>query len=185
MGDFMQNPLPCRLHAMAPALLVLVLASCGPGKGQFAPVCPVPGLVKPLTELSRYRGTSTDIRELVVRARVVDITGNCEPGDNANSVVTTAQIVVDVARGPAMQGDSIALPVFVAVTDAGAIYDKTLFWLPVQFPPNVDTARATGKDVRMEIPVTPQKTAAAYGIVAGFQLTPEEIDRWRRDNPRR
>jgi hypothetical protein len=37
----------------------------------------------------------------------------------------------------------------------------------------------------MEIPITPQKTAAAYGIVAGFQLTPEEIAIWRRDNPRR
>lgn len=185
MGDFMQNPSPRRLRAMAPALLGLALASCGPGKGQFAPACPVPGLVKPLSELSRYRGTSTDLRELVVRARVVDITGNCEPGDSASTVVTTVQVVVDVARGPAMQGDAISLPVFVAVTDAGAIYDKTLFWLPVQFPPNVDTARVTGKEVRMEIPITPQKTAAAYGIVAGFQLTPEEIAIWRRDNPRR
>jgi hypothetical protein len=185
MGDFMQIPLPRWLRAMAPVLLTLILASCGPGKGQFAPVCPVPALVKPLAELSRYRGASTDIRELVVRARIVDISGNCEPGDTANTVVTTAQVVVDVARGPAMQGDTISLPVFVAITDAGAVYDKTLFWLPVQFPPNVDTARATSKEVRMEIPVTPQKTAAAYGIIAGFQLTPEEIAIWRRNNPRR
>jgi len=161
MGDFMQIPLPHWLRVMALVSIAFTLASCGPGKDQFAPACPVPGLIKPLAELSRYRGTSTDIRELVVRARVVDITGNCEPGDNAGTVVTTAKVVVDVARGPAMQGDAISLPVFVAVTDAGAIYDKTLFWVPVQFPPNVDTARATGKEVRMEIPITPQKTAAA------------------------
>jgi hypothetical protein len=185
MGDFMQTSSLRRLRALALVLLATTLASCGPGKDQFAPACPVPGLVKPLAELSRYRGASTDIRELVVRARVVDITGNCEPGDNANTVVTTAQVVVDVARGPAMQGDAISLPVFVAVTDTGAIYDKTLFWVPVQFPPNVDTARVTGKEVRMEIPISPQKSAAAYGIVAGFQLTPEEIALWRRDNPRR
>jgi len=181
----MQIPLPRWLRAMPPVLLTLILASCGPGRGQFAPVCPVPALVKPLAELSRYRGASTDIRELVVRARIADISGNCEPGDTASTVVTTAQVVVDVARGPAMQGDAISLPVFVAVTDSGAVYDKTLFWLPVQFPPNVDTARATGKEVRMEIPVTPQKSAAAYGIIAGFQLTPEEIAIWRRNNPRR
>jgi hypothetical protein len=93
--------------------------------------------------------------------------------------------VVDAARGPAMQGDAISLPVFVAVTDSGGIYDKKLFWLPVAFAPNVDTARATGQEVRMEIPITPQKSAAAYGIVAGFQLTPAEIAIWRRDNPRR
>jgi hypothetical protein len=183
MGDFMDNPLPRCVRAMALVVLAFGLASCGPGKGEFAPACPVPGLVKPLAELSRYRGTSTDVRELVVRARIVDITGNCEPGDNNKSVVTTAQVVVDAARGPAMQGDAIALPVFVAVTDAGAIYDKTLFWLPVEFAPNVDTARATGKEVRMEIPVTPAKSAAAFGIVAGFQLTPEEMAIWRRNNP--
>jgi hypothetical protein len=185
MDDFMQIQLPRRLRAMALVLLAFALASCGPGKGQFAPVCPVPGLVKPLADLTRYRGTSTDIRQLVIRARIVDITGNCEPGDNANTVVTTAQVVVDAMRGPAMQGDAISLPVFIAVTDSGTIYDKTLFWVPVQFPPNVDTARAAGKEVRMEIPITPQKSAAAYGIIAGFQLTPEEIAIWRRDNPRR
>jgi hypothetical protein len=185
MGDFMHHPLPRCLRALTLVLLAFGLASCGPSKGQFAPACPVPGLVKPLAELSRYRGTSTDIRELVVRARIVDITGSCEPGDGANSVVTTAKVLVDAMRGPAMQGDAISLPVFVAVTDSGAIYDKTLFWLPVEFPPNVDTAHASGQEVRMEIPITQQKSAAAYGITAGFQLTPEEIAIWRRDNPRR
>jgi hypothetical protein len=184
MGDFMRIPSPRCRCAMALALIAFAVASCGPGKDQFAPACPRPGLVKPLVELSRYRGASTDIRELVVRARIVDITGSCEPGDNTRTVVTTAQVVVDVMRGPAMQGDAVSLPVFVAVTDSGTIYDKTLFWLPVQFAQNVDIARATGKEVRMEIPITPQKSAAAYGIIAGFQLSPEEIATWRRDNPR-
>src|SRR5580692_8773544 len=112
MGDPMQIRLPYWLRAMALSILAVGLASCGPGKGQFAPACPVPGLVKPLTELSRFRSASTDLRELVVRARVVDITGSCEPGDT-NTVVTTANVVVVAVRGPAMQGDEISLPVFV------------------------------------------------------------------------
>jgi hypothetical protein len=184
MRDFLHIRSLRRLRALAPVLLGLVAASCGPGKGQFAPACPVPGLVKPLAELSRFRGASTDLRELVVRARVVDITGDCEPGDN-DTVLTNAKVVVEATRGPAMQGDAISLPVFVAVTDAGGIYDKKLFWVPVEFAPNIDTARGTGQEVRMEIPVTPQKSAAAYGIVAGFQLTPAEVANWRRNNPRR
>jgi hypothetical protein len=65
-----------------------------------------------------------------------------------------------------------------------AIQDKKLFYLPVEFPPNVDTARAASPEIRMEIPVTTQKTAAAYGVIAGFQLTPEEFAAWRRNNPR-
>jgi hypothetical protein len=184
MGAFMQILSSCCRRMAALMLIAFALASCGPTKGQFAPACPVPGLVRPLAELSRYRGSSTDLRELVVRARVVDVTGNCEPGDNANTVVTHVQVVIEATRGPAMQGDAVQLPVFIAVTDSGAIYDKMLFWLPVTFTKNIDTARAASEEVRMEIPVTQQKSAAAYGIIGGFQLSPEEIAIWRRDNPR-
>jgi hypothetical protein len=162
----------------------LTLVSCGPGKNVFAPACPVPGLVRPLAELARYQGGSRDIRDLVVRARIIDIAGKCEPGDDDNTVVTKVLVVVEAARGPRMQGDAIALPVFVAVTDAGAIRDKFLFNLPVEFPRNVDSARVASQEIRMEIPVTPQKSGAAYQIIGGFQLTPEEVAAWRRDNPR-
>ncbi len=174
-----------RRHAvLALPLIVLALASCSTRKDVFAPACPIPGLVRPLAELARYRGGSRDVRDLVVRARVIDITGKCEPGDDPNTIVTHAQVVVDAARGPAMQGDAIALPMFIAVTESGAIGDKIMFDLPVEFPHNVDTTRAASKEVRIEIPVTPQKSGAAYQIIGGFQLTPAEVAAWRRDNPR-
>ena len=170
---------------LAPILsLLLALASCGPGRNQFAPACPVPGLVGPLSEIARYRGASHDVRDLVVRGRVVDIVGTCEPGDSDNAVLTRARIIVDATRGPAMAGDAIGLPVFIAVTDGDAIRDKTVFEMPVEFPRGVDTARATSKEVRMEIPVTPVKSGAAYGVIGGFQLTPEEVAAWRRDHHR-
>jgi hypothetical protein len=170
-----------------PVVIAFALTSCGLKNDQFAPACPVPGLVKPLSELARFRPGSQDIRDLVVRARIVDITGKCEPGDDPNrQVVTTVQVVTEVARGPAMQGQEYDLPVFVAVTDSttGAILDKTLFYMPIDFQRNVDLARATSKEVRMEIPVSPRKSGAAYGIVAGFQLTPDEVAAWRRNNER-
>ncbi|HEX3993959.1 MAG TPA: hypothetical protein VHX39_22535 [Acetobacteraceae bacterium] len=184
MGGFMHIPSPLTLRTTALLLIALALASCGPKKDEFAPACPVPGLVRPLSELSRYRGSSTDLRGLVVRARVVDVTGNCEPGETPDTVVTHVQVLIEATRGPAMQGDSIQLPVFVAVTDSGTIYDKKLFWLPVTFTQNIDTARATSEEVRMEIPITQQKSAAVYGIIGGFQLSPEELAIWRRNNPR-
>jgi hypothetical protein len=171
-----------RISLVVPALL-LALGSCGPAPNQFAPACPVPGLVRPLAELARYRGASRDARDLIVRARVVDITGKCEAGD-AGTVVTTVQVVVDATRGPAMEGDGIGLPLFVAVTESGAILDKTVFDLAVQFGKNVDNGRTSSKEVRMEIPVTPQKSGAAYGVIGGFQLTAGEVAAWRRDNIR-
>jgi hypothetical protein len=178
----MRLPVRC-LRAAAPLSLALALGSCGAPANTFAPACPIPGLVRPLTDLTRYQGSSRDFRDLVVRARIVDVTGTCEPGDGQTTVVTV-QVVVDVSRGPAMQGDAIGLPVFVAVADSGQILDKTEFLLPVEFVHNVDAARAASKEVRMELPTSPQKTAAAYQIIGGFQLTPQEVVEWRRNNTR-
>lgn len=176
-----------RFPRCTPALLIaLALASCGPANNQFAPPCPVPGLVKPLAELERFRSGSQDIRDLIVRARISDINGKCSAGDDADHIVTTVQVVTEVARGPAMDGETYDLPVFVAVTDTatGAILDKSLFTMPIEFVRNVDLAHATSKEVRMEIPVSPQKSGAAYGIVAGFQLSPDEVAAWRRNHAR-
>ncbi len=174
-----------RLLRLAPALLIaLAIGSCGPAKNQFAPACPVPGLLKPLSEIVRYRPGSVDIRDLIVRARIVDITGTCEPGDDANTIVAKARLVLEAQRGPAMQGNAVAVPAFVAITEADTVLDKSLFNMAIEFPPNVDTARAASREVRMEIPVTAQKSGAAYGIVGGFQLTPDEVAAWRHNNVR-
>ena len=165
-------------------LIALALGSCGPQRNEFAPVCPTPAKPRPLRDLTRYRGASRDFRDLIIRAEIVQVSGSCEPGDDKNTVVATTTVQVNAARGPAMQGDSIALPDIGAVSEAGTVLDKALFWLPVAFTPNVDVASAVSKEVRMRIPVTPTKSAAAYDIIGGFQLTPDEIAAWRRDNER-
>jgi len=172
------------LRIVPPFMIALAIGSCGPAKNQFAPACPVPGLLKPLAEIVRYRPGSVDVRDLIVRARIVDITGTCEPGDDIHTIVAKAQLMVEAQRGPAMQGNAVALPAFVAIAEGDTVLDKSLFNMAIEFPPNVDAARAASREVRMEIPITPQKSGAAYSIVGGFQLTADEVAAWRRNNAR-
>jgi hypothetical protein len=172
-----------RFPALLALPVVLALGSCGPQRNQFAPACPVPGLVQSLSEWSRYRGASQDVRDLIIQARIVNVAGKCEPGDNPNTVVATAVVSFEMTRGPAMAGLTDTLPFFVAVTDADAIRDKRLYGLGVEFPRDVNTTAVSSQPIRMELPVTAEKSAAAYGILAGFQLTPEEVAA-RRRNPR-
>ena len=173
---FLRRCLP--LAAVAP--LALTAASCGPGVNQFAPVCPVPGLVKPLAEMARYRGASRDVRDLEIRARIVDIAGTCKPGRDG-IVLATVRIVAEVSRGPALSGSQYTLPMFVAVTDSGDVRDKSLYSVPVEFERGQERVRAASAEIELELPVSATKTAAAYGIVAGFQLTPDEVAAYRRD----
>jgi hypothetical protein len=163
------------LRAAAALAAAASVAACGPQRDQFAPACPIPGLIRPLDQMTLSRGGSPALRDLAVRARIVDVRGTCEPGDTRNLVNVTVHVVADATRGPGLTGNSVRLPVFVAVTDLETILDKKLFYLPVTFPPNIDTARGTGPDIQMTLPVTPSRSAATYGIVAGFQLTPGEL----------
>ncbi len=176
-------PAPLLVRVGSSALVAFAVVSCGPGRNEFAPACPIPGVVKPLAQLDRYRGGSQDIRNLVVRARIVDIVGKCKPGDRG-SVVATAQVVIDVTRGPGMDGLTVELPVFVAVTDTNTIRDKTLYPLRVVFERNQDTTRVASREIEMTLPVTQEKSGAAYGIIAGFQLSPEEVEAYRRSTHR-
>jgi hypothetical protein len=175
-----------RLFRFAPLLLVALAAgSCGPARNQFAPACPIPSVARaPLAEFTRYRGASHDVRDLIISAKVVDVRGKCEPGDDNATIVAKARAYVEVTRGPAMDGLTYQLPLWIAVTDAEAVRDKTLFALTVEFSRNADHAVAVSPEVEMQLAVTPAKSAAAYGILAGFQITPEEVAAWRRDHHR-
>ena len=151
-----------------------LLAACGSDRTSFAPPCPTPALVRPLAEIARYRPGSLDLRDQVVRARVYDISGTCTFNKDGTAVDTDVQVSVEAARGPAFEGTSMGLPVFVAVTLGDEVRDKTLFTLPIKFDGNVDTVRAQSQSIHMILPVSPSLSSAAYGIVAGFQLSPQE-----------
>jgi hypothetical protein len=167
------------------AVSLAALASCGPDKNVFAPACPQPQFVQSLSDLVRFRpGGGQDITDLVLQGRMLQVQGKCEYGDKKTELQTTVQVVVDLQRGVAMQGRQAAVPIFVAVTDHGVIQDKKVLNLQVEFPSNVDHATASSPEIDMMLPISPTKSGAAYGIVAGFQLAPEELAINRQRNAR-
>lgn len=160
----------------APVML-LPLFGCGPERNAFAPVCPSVHLIPALADLTRYAGPGPahDLTDLVVQARVVAVNGSCEPGDDNDHLATKVKITLSLQRGPAMRGRDADIPVFLAVTEDETVRDKQVFPVHFNFPPNVDRITITSADIDMSIPVSAQKSGAAYGIVAGFQLNADEL----------
>lgn len=171
-----------RLSRLLGLTFLFPLAACGPGRNEFAPVCPAARLVPTLSEVSRYAGAGAarDVTDLVLQARVVSVNGRCEAGDDRAALPATVQIGIAIQRGPAMTGREADLPVFLAVTEGDDVRDKQVFPVHVVFPPNVDRLTMTSPDIAMVLPVTPAKSGAAYGIIAGFQLSPAELGANRR-----
>ena len=135
-------------------------------------------MVHGLEDITRFRPNGgKDLTDVVIQGRVVGIGGECrffERGKTA--VAVTVNIAAEFLRGPAMQGRENTVPLFIAVTDGDVVLDKQILTFPVEFPSNVDRVAMTSQPVRLVLPTTAAKSPAAFGIVAGFQLTPAEVE---------
>jgi hypothetical protein len=158
-------------------LLLLVLVECGPTRNQFPPACPGAAILGNAADLSAYRPGSAgrDLTDLVVRARIIGVRGSCAEGDRKNQLAVTVNVVIELTRGPAMAGRATDVPVFVAVTDGDKILDKYVYLMHAAFPSNVDRVTLTPGDTSIVLPVTTERSGAAYTVVTGFQLPSNQL----------
>lgn len=158
-------------------VLVLTLFGCGPERNAFAPLCPTPVLIPALADVTRYGGPGPthDVTDLILQASVVAVNGSCEAGSDKSELPAKVQVSITIQRGPAMQGREAEVPVFLAVVEGDTVRDKKVFPVHLSFPPNVDRLTVTSPEVDMDLPVSAEKTGASYRIIAGFQLTPDEL----------
>jgi hypothetical protein len=158
-------------------LMLVPLVGCGPDRNAFAPQCPSARLIPQLADLNRYAGPGPahDVTDLIVEARLMSVNGSCTNGDTKSIIPAKVVVSISVQRGPAMPGREIDVPVFLAVTEGETVLTKQVYPVHAVFPANVDRLTMSSPVIDIELPVTPSKTAAAYSVIAGFQLTPEEL----------
>ena len=168
-----------RLPAIILVGLLALLDGCGPGKDEFPPACPRADLLWQAADINRYSNESAtatqDIRDLVLSGRIVAVPARCKAGDTRTQIFGDVALTMQFTRGPAMPGREVDVPYFVAVTEGGRILDKKVYFGHVVFPANIDQVTVTSEATHMVFPVSPTKSAAAYTVLAGFQLTPDEL----------
>jgi hypothetical protein len=173
----MSAPSSCLFRATALAALLAALSACALERDQFPPACPSVAFLTPTADLAVFRPGSDqhDLTALMLAGRMQDIQGRCRPGEHKNTVEATVTVGAQLTRGPAMTGNQARVPVYVAVTEGDRILDKHVYTLDATFPSNVDRITVSTPEIFMVLPVSPTKTAAAYSILAGFQLTPNQL----------
>lgn len=162
----------------APFVLVLpLLFGCSPGPDQFAPVCPEASVLPDTGHIVLYRNNSAvhDLTDVVLQGQVIAIKGQCSPGDHKDRLAASVAIAFSFTRGPAMRGNTLSVPAFVAVTEGDRILDKKVYRVAAHFPPNLDTINYESAPVDLSLPITATKTGSAYTILAGFQLTRSQL----------
>jgi len=170
-------------HLSIAVAALSALSSCGPQRNAFAPACPAPLLPLQLSDLTRYRAgagaTGKDLSELELQGRLTAINGDCSAGSKGQ-LNSTIQITMEMTRGPALAGRRAEVQVFVAVSADSTIIDKQTYPVLVEFPANLDRVTLTSPPIDITLPVTAERTGAAYDIIAGFQLSPDELAANRR-----
>ncbi len=163
------------LSRLAPLAAMALLAGCAASADRQAPACPVLARLPDASTLTRYAGPGRDLRDLVLSASIAQVPATCAEAD-AGHVRASLQVVVDLQRGPAATSAAAEVTYFVALVDAGGVRDEQDYRVVGTFPPNVDNREVTSAPVELLLPVTPQKSAAAYRIFVGFRLSPEELE---------
>lgn len=180
--------LPSARRILLPALpLLAVLASLSACAQQdlpaFAPVCPQTAIRPDAGDLSQYRGAGADLTDLVVDGRITGLSGKCSLDDRTH-LHTRISVKMELTRGPAAKGPLASVTYFVAVAKGDKILDKKDYTVAVTFPPNSDKLRLSGEQVDLVLPVDEHLTGAAYSILVGYQLTPQQLALNRRRGPR-
>lgn len=156
------------------------LTGCG-FTDKFPPACPRTSIVAGAADLQRFRPETSgqDLTDLVLNGRITAIAGQCQR--SAEDVLEVAVAVrLDLTRGPASTSRVEQVPFFVAVAQGDSILDKRLFQVQAKFPANTDRLRIDSDEIHLSLPITRQKSGAAYDLLVGFQLTPDELATNRR-----
>ena len=154
----------------------LATAACGVlDPGPPSPPCPDVAVLAAGERLVLFKsGPGRDLTDVVVEARVSDLTSVCGYDDGRVEVETSFDIVS--TRGPTAETGDAAVPFFAAVMDPdGRVIAKETFESRAEFP----TGRrkvAVRETVTQRIPLSRPDRGQHYQVLIGFQLTPEQLE---------
>ncbi|MCP1242376.1 hypothetical protein GOB86_07230 [Acetobacter lambici] len=158
--------------------LLTALTDCGGGESasmEFAPACPITHIPSEAADYYLYKGKSTDYRDLVARASIVKLEGDCLAG-GPKDLKTRVVLHITVERGPASTTEALSMPWFIAVLHGDRIVNKHIFRHTITFPANLATFDTTTKLITIDLPIPPRNVDSDYRFEVGFQLSRSQLE---------
>lgn len=161
-----------QLVLVAAMILPVSLAGCFGSTSAETLTCPSTAATPGLDVAPLFSGPGRTRDDVAAAARILAVKDTCseEKGGIRADVVVTFTIV----RGsPKVQNPQFTY--FVAVVDSASnILNEQRFGFVAHFAGN-ESVVATNENITVHLPVKRIGAGADYGIVAGFQLTPDQI----------
>ncbi|MGB0684097.1 MAG: hypothetical protein ACPGOV_15430 [Magnetovibrionaceae bacterium] len=173
---------------------VLTLGACETfeqmtGQAPPPPPCPAISFLADASEITRFLpGPGRDLTDVVFTAEMARYAGGCgydvDDETGRGTLTIEMQVTFAVRRGPAEKQGQVALPYFVTVTDQDRnILNKAVMEGSVGFPGNRTTVQFIDAPVVLDLPIRDGIVGTDYKVFLGFQLTRDELDFNRQQNP--
>lgn len=164
------------------ASMVLWLAGCASDEDEDNAPCPAAKVLGEPSELTRFRdGDGRDPTDVLFEARMMRVVGECSYDADGGEIEVELEVLMDVIRGPALDGGAVSFGYFVTVTELVRGGDsEPVIRNKETFP--VETTIPTGRRglryrdlLEITIPRPDNRSVENYVLYLGFALTEDEL----------
>ena len=167
------KPLPLLVRLLALPMLLAAVSGCS----QKILVCPVPAILADARSVAVMRpGTPSDLANELYRVTMTNAEGDCVYDQRTQVVRSSLDLTFHATRAPSRDAATYSVPYFVVVNENAKVFAKRLYNLNVYFAPGAVTADIKESPADVSIQIGAGRLPWNYEEVAGFQLTPEQID---------
>jgi hypothetical protein len=164
---------PLRLLRLAPLGALLLLMGCS----SKINVCPVPAILADTKTVTFFRpGTVPDLANELYTVALTNAEGDCTYRAKTALVRASLELTFVAARIPTAEAVSYSVPYFVAIHEGAKIYAKHLYTLRFSFAPGAAVATIKQSPDDVQITLGNGKLPWNYQQMAGFQMTPAQIE---------
>src|SRR6202000_997432 len=139
--------------------------------------CPVPVILADAGQVTVFRpGAPQDLAGEAYRVALVDISSDCSINKKTGETKSSYRVNFRATRAPSADAAHYTVPYFVAITQGDQLIEKRILQISCDFGPGVSVATFSESPDDFDIHVPNGHQPFEYEIIAGFQMTPAQVD---------
>ena len=155
-------------------LALLALAGCNTAKVNN---CPVAVILADASQVTIFRpGAPQDLAGEAYRVALVDISTGCSINKKTGETDSSYRVNFRATRAPSADAAHYTVPYFVAITQGDELIEKRILQISFDFAAGDSIATFSVSPDDFDIHVPNGHQPFEYEIMAGFQMTPAQVD---------
>jgi hypothetical protein len=159
-----------------PVFLMALLALSGCNTDKVSN-CPVAVILADASQVTVFRpGAPQDLAGEAYRVALVDISTDCSINKKTGETNSSYRVNFRATRAPSAEAAHYTVPYFVAVTQGDQLLEKRILQVSFNFRPGDSVATFSESPDDFDIRVPNGHLPIEYELMAGFQMTPAQVD---------